>query len=166
MYYDNQNPFGRDSYRDLMCKDAKRSFSRFNFGILAYIATSYIVTMVVDLVLLLILGDGYTALTENIYYQWVMGVLPMYAIGLPLLYLIVRSMPTTKLQTSKLTVGEFLILFAIAQALMIIGNSIGTTLNDFIGAIKGDEITNSTSELIESSPICEKEPITEHSICE
>jgi membrane protease YdiL (CAAX protease family) len=82
-----------------------------------------------------------------------MGVLPMYAIGLPVLLLVVKSMPKRKLETSKMGLGEFLIFFAIAQALMLIGNSIGTALNSFFAAIKGEEISNSTSELIENSPI-------------
>ncbi len=153
MYYDNPNPFARDSYRDLMCKDARRSFSRFHFGIFAYIAVAYIITFVVDLVILLAFRDSYAEISENIYYQWIMGVFPMYAAGLPVLYLIVRNMPTSKLQKSKLTLGEFLVLFAIAQALMIIGNSIGTGLNNFFAAIKGEEISNATSELIENSPV-------------
>lgn len=153
MYYDNQNPFARDFYSHLMCKDAKRAFSRFHFGLFAYIAIAYVITIVADVAMLIVFNDGYASISENIYYQWIMGVLPMYAIGLPILYAIVRSMPTAKLQTSRLGLGEFLILFAIAKALMMIGNSIGTTLNSFFAAIKGDEISNSTSELIESSPL-------------
>jgi len=153
MYYDNQNPFERDSYRDLMCKDARRAFSRVHFGIFAYIAVAYLITMIADVLLFFIAGDKYVSISENIYYQWVMGVLPMYVIGLPILYVIVRSMPTVKLEKSRLKVGEFLILFAIAQALMLIGNSIGTSLNEAFAGIKGDEITNSTSDPIENSPI-------------
>ena len=153
MYYGNQNPFGRDSYRSLMIKDARRDFSRFHFGILLYIASAYAVSIIVDAMLLIFAGDSYESVTGNIYFQWVMGVLPMYAIGLPLLCVTVRRMPKTRLQRSKMSVSEFLIVFLIAQALMSVGNTIGTTLNGFFGAIKGDEITNSTSELIENSPI-------------
>ena len=153
MYYDNPNPFGRDSYRDMMCKEAKRSFSRFHFGIFAYIAVAYLITILADIVLMLVFKDSYEAITGNIYYQWIMGVLPMYAVGLPLLYFIVRSLPSKKLEKSKMPLGEFFVLFAIAQAAMFIGNTIGTTLNNFFAAIKGDEISNSTSELIENSPV-------------
>ena len=153
MYYDNPNPFGRDPYRDLMCSDARRTFSRFHFGLCAYIASAYLITIIADIVLFFILGDSYIALTENIYYQWLMGVFPMYAVGLPIMYIIVRSMPKKDLPKSKLKLEEFIILFAIAQAFMLIGNTIGTTLNAFFAEIKGEEISNSTSELIENSPM-------------
>jgi len=153
MYYENPNPFGRDSYRDMMCKEAGRVFSRFHFGIVAYVVSAYVITILADVILALFFEDSYTAITGNMYYQWVMGVFPMYLVGLPLLYLIVRTMPTRTLTKSKMPLGEFLILFAIAQALMFIGNSIGTALNDFFAVIKGDEISNSTSELIEESPV-------------
>lgn len=153
MYYDNQNPFGRDSYRDMMCKEAGRVFSRFHFGIVVYVVSAYVITILADVILALFFKDSYAAIAENIYYQWVMGVFPMYLVGLPLLYLTVRTMPTRTLTKTKMPLGEFLIFFAIAQALMFIGNSIGTTLNEFFAVIKGDEISNSTSELIEESPV-------------
>ncbi len=153
MYYDNQNPFGRDSYRSLMIKDARRDFSRFHFGILLYVVSAYAISLIVDVLILIFAGDSYESIMNNIYFQWIMGVLPMYAIGLPLLFMTVRKMPKTTLEKSKLSVIEFIIIFLIAQALMSVGNAIGTSLNGFFGAIKGDEITNSTSELIENSPI-------------
>ncbi len=153
MYYGDQNPFGRDSYRALMCKDARKAFSRFHFGLFAYILSAYVVTIVADVFLLLFLADAYDALAENMIYQWIMGTLPMYAIGLPVLYIIVSSMPKKRFQKNKMSLGEFLSLFAIAQFFMLIGNMAGNTLNGFFGAIRGEEITNSTSELIENSPI-------------
>lgn len=153
MYYNEDSPFGRDSYRDLMCKDARRSFSRFHLGLFAYIASAYVLGILAELVLLIFFRDSYESIVTSLPYQWIMGVLPMYLVGLPILYLIVKSMPKVKLEKSRLSLGEFLMFFAIAQALMLIGNSIGTTLNGFFGALRGDEISNSTSELIESSPV-------------
>ncbi len=153
MYYNENSPFGRDSYSDLMCKDARRSFSRFHLGIFAYVASAYAVGILFEIFLLIFFKDSYESIVTSLPYQWIMGVLPMYLVGLPILYLIVKSMPKAKLEKSRLSLGEFLIFFAIAQALMLIGNSIGTTLNNFFGALRGDEISNSTSELIESSPI-------------
>lgn len=153
MYYDNPNPFGRDYYRDMMCKEARRTFSRFHFGIFAYVAVAYLITIIADIALMLVFKDSYETITANIYYQWIMGVLPMYAVGLPVLCIIVRGIPSKRLEKSKMNLSEFLILFAIAQAAMFIGNSIGTSLNNFFAAIKGDEISNTTSDLIENSPI-------------
>lgn len=153
MYYDNQNPFAKDSYRNLMVKEARGTFSRVHLGLLIYIVSAYAISIVADVLLLIFLGDSYESIMGNIYFQWFMGVVPMYAVGLPLLWLTVRNMPTKRLEKSKLSAGEFLIIFAIAQTLMSVGNSIGNTLNGFFGALRGDEITNTTSQLIENSPI-------------
>lgn len=153
MYYGNQNPFERDSYDVIMCRDARKAFSRFHFGILAYIGSAYLISFFISIFLAIILGEAYITLTENYIFQWVMGVLPMYAIGLPLLYMIVRTMPKKSFVKSKMSLGEFISLFALSQFLMLVGNYIGTTVNAFFGAMLGEEITNSTSELIESSPV-------------
>lgn len=153
MYYGNQNPFEKDSYRALMSKDARKAFSRFHLGLCAYILVASVATIVIDLLLLLFLGNTYVDFTEGALYPWIMGTLPMYLIGLPTLYIIVASMPKKRFTKTKMSLGEFLSLFAIAQFFMLIGNTAGNTLNEFFASLKGDEITNSTSELIENSPI-------------
>ena len=110
MYYDNQNPFGRDSYSDLMCNDAKREFSRFHFGICAFLGASTLIALIAEILILLIFKENSEAVLGNVYYKWIANVVSMYVVGLPILYLIVRSMPKQELKKSKMPIGEFLIL--------------------------------------------------------
>ena len=65
MYYGNQNPFERDSYDVIMCRDARKAFSRFHFGILAYIGSAYLISLFIGIFLAIILGEAYITLTEN-----------------------------------------------------------------------------------------------------
>ena len=153
MYYDNRNPFDTGSYKNLAYDDAKRTFSRLHLSLFVYLAAAFIIGIIVEIVVMTVFKDSAESIVSNIYYQWIMGVMPMYVVGLPLLYLIVKDMPKKEQKKSKLKIEEFLILFAISQALMYIGNAIGNTFNGFFGSIKGEEITNSTSELIENSPV-------------
>lgn len=135
-------------------EDVKRTFSRFNLSLFLYTAVSYAVVFAAQIIILLLTGQsGYTSLMENIYVQWLLGVGPMYVIGLPLLLLITKSMKTKKREKKSLKFSEFCALFLICEGVMFVGNTIGTTLNSILGGILGHDINNSTSTLIESSPI-------------
>lgn len=153
MYYDNSNPFQYDPFLRLMIKETKKAYSRFHLALFVYVIAAYLISFAVEIILLITLGDSYTDVVSNNYYRWGLGVLPMYLVGLPILYLIVREMPSTPLQKSKLKFSEFLILFAIAQPLTSVGAAIGSVFNGVFGALRGEEVTDATTELITSSPI-------------
>lgn len=153
MYYGDQNPFAKDSYRSLMTKDARKTFSRLHFGLFSYILVATVASLALDFFLLLFLGNEYLELSKNESFQLIMGTLPMYVIGLPTLCAIVGSMPKKRFKKSKMTAGEFFSLFAVAEAFMFIGNLAGNSLNGFFASLRGEEITNSTAEIIENSPL-------------
>jgi membrane protease YdiL (CAAX protease family) len=77
----------------------------------------------------------------------------MYVIAFPVLYFIVRGMLSVARTKRTMKVSEFLMLLLVGEAFMYVGNVVGTSLNGIFGAFMGGEIENSTSELIESSPI-------------
>ena len=105
------------------------------------------------MVLFLGIEDAALLLENNIYLRWLLGVGPMYLIGFPILYFVIKGMKTTEREKSKISAPEFLSIFLMCQAVMLVGNIIGQTLNSYIGAIIGKEVVNNTSELIDSSPI-------------
>ncbi len=154
MNYNNHNPFEYDYYRQSMCKEARGAFSRFHLALLAYIGIANAASIIVELALLLILGtDGAISVLNNVYIRWLLGVGPMYLIGLPVLYLIVRKMPRCKPQKGDFSVGSFLIFFLIAQAMMYFGNIIGNMINSIFSAMRGNEVSNTTAELVSDSPM-------------
>ena len=143
---------GFEIYRKAMKNDAKKIFSRFNLGLFAYTAIAYLVTLVVEVVLLLALGEKFNDLLSNVYFVSLLGFAPMYVFGLPTLCLIVWKMPKQRPQKSKISFADFLIIFAVSQALMSVGNLIGNGLNVVISGIINKEISNATSDLIEGMP--------------
>lgn len=149
----NDQSAAYDFYREVSIP-ARKNFSQFAISLLAYALVSYMVILAAQIILIFALGEeGAQGVVENVYVQWLLNVVPTYMIALPVLYAIVRRMPTKALKKAKIGIGEFVLLFFAAQAVMTVGNLLGVTLNGVIGAIMGKEISNATSELISASPV-------------
>ena len=134
--------------------EARNVFSRYNLALFLFTVIAYAVIIVAEVFIILFLGrDGALRFFDNVYVEWIFGVGPMYLIAFPIFVLLIKGMKTAKREKKKMSAGEFLSLLLIGEGLMFVGNIIGQTLNSFIGAILGREVTNSTSELIDNSPI-------------
>ena len=144
---------GYDLYRKTMKRDARRIFSRFNLGLFAFTAVSYVSIFIIEIALMILLGEKFNDLLGNVYFTTLLSIAPLYVFGLPMLVAIVSGMPKKKLEKSKIPFSEFIVIFLIAQFLMSIGNVIGNALNFIFSRILNKEITNSTSELIDEMPI-------------
>ena len=88
-------------FDDLIVKEAKGVFSRYNLALFLYSAVAYAVIFGVDLLLSLILPSAIGAektleIFSSVWYQWLMGVGPMYIIGFPVFFLIVKKSPFEK----------------------------------------------------------------------
>lgn len=143
-------------YTSQKLKEARGVFSRYGLALFLYTAVAYAVVLITEAVLMIVLGiDGAVKLlNENVYLNWLLGVGPMYLIGFPVFFLIIKGMKTVKRERERLKVSEFLTLFLMCEGVMFVGNVIGQALNGVIGAVIGNgEISNSTSELIERSPV-------------
>lgn len=133
-------------------KRAKSRFSRFFAAIFVYMLAANLIAIAAELIITYALPDKAEAIFGSKWYVWAINVFAMYVVALPVFYLIVRGMRSVIRTKSKLQVSEFFILIAVAEALMMVGNLVGTYLNSLIGAFLGREITDNTAELIENSP--------------
>ncbi len=81
----------------------------------------------------------------------VAGTLPLYALSTPLLWLLVKQMPCENdLQERKpLSISHFLILFIIAQALMVGGSLIGNGWMSVLSNLTGINFENSLEQTFE-----------------
>ncbi|MBQ1261006.1 MAG: CPBP family intramembrane metalloprotease [Clostridia bacterium] len=143
--------YGAPNDENLKC--AKRTFSRIGFSLSAFTTVAYAVVLLTYLVLIIFFKDYYQAITENIYFTWLMNFIPMYLIAFPTLFLIVKGMPVVKRRKNKIGLDEFVLLFFISQGIMTMGNLAGITLNNLISGLLGKEIDNTVSELIQNSPM-------------
>ncbi len=158
-----QGDNGQTPFESVNVDDAKKTFSRFNLALFAYILIANIVAIAISVIVAFVLPPDISAsVSGSVWYQWLVGVGPAYFIGLPTLFLIVKNMELTtrvpkklgiKPAPDKFGIDEFLGLFLVAEAFMFVGNLIGTTLNTTIGAIFGYEIENALDTLITDTPV-------------
>lgn len=132
---------------------ARRTYSRVGFALFSFSAVSYAVIFITYLALILFFRDKMEALTEDIYFSWIMNAVPMYLFAFPVLYLILCKMKRTFRQKAKLGLDEFVLLFFVSEFVLMVGNLIGLNINSFLGVLLGREIKNDVSELVSDSPL-------------
>lgn len=135
--------------------DIRRSFSRIGLSLFLYITVSYIIAFAAQFIILLVAGDPNKALVifENPFVSAAVGILPMYAVGLPILYFVLRGMETRGRKPLKMGAKEFSMFFLIGIALMYLGSFISEWLTSAYSLVFGYDLQNSTSATIESWPI-------------
>ncbi len=150
----NNEPDYYAMYTEEKTTEARNVFSRYNLALFLFTAIAYAIIIVAEVFIILFWGrERAISFFDNVYVEWIFGVGPMYLIAFPIFVLLIKGIKTAKREKKKMSAGEFLSLLLISEGLMFVGNLIGQTLNSFIGAFLGREVTNSTSELIDSSPV-------------
>ena len=146
MNYDN-NPFDGpnefDYYDAMSVRDAKHAVSRTTMGLFLFGAATTVFMIILSTILLFALGkDGYIALASNPYFYIPMGTVAMYAIGFPLLWIMIKNLPTRRRKTQKtLTIPELIAAIPVMQFAASIGSYIGLGLDGVF-----QELFNTTSE--------------------
>jgi membrane protease YdiL (CAAX protease family) len=153
--YHSPEPDYYDRYTTDKLHEARGVFSRYHLSLFLYQLIPSILVIAAQIVMIFVMGAKKASefLDNNIYLQWLLGVGPMYLIGLPILFFLVREMKTQPREKKPIKISEFFELFVISYAAMTVGELIGNGINSFIGSIFQIEPTNTTSELVEKSPI-------------
>ena len=153
--YDNgfYGSSGPSFYDTLMCKEAKKTFSRFALALFLYLIIGNVAAVIIEVSLMGILGiDRALQLISEAVPALIIGSLPMYIISLPILYVIVKPMPTKLREKTKLPISELLLIFLVMQGCGTIGNAVGNALNGFFSVLLNKEIDNSTIDIVLNSP--------------
>ena len=132
-------------------QDAKNIFSRIALSLVLCTAATYASIFVLKLILSLL--GLYEKLLENIYFQWVISLLPLYLFGIPAAYLFMRRIQPTPPQKQRMDIGEFLLLFLIGRFFTLVGSYISNALISFAETFLGHAITNDTGDLITKTPM-------------
>ena len=127
----------------------KQSFSRvgWTFAVMLGAATG-------AQYLLFYLGKLYAPqLLASDWTTWLLSLLPMYLVGLPLGWLILRRLPADAPERHPLDAGHFVMLFVMAFALMYLGNLVGVALNLGIASAKGAIYNNPVYDLLKGTNV-------------
>ena len=155
-FYNGDFYYGAGGWNDYTLDDERRAksiFSRFFLSLFIYTIVANAVAIIAQVVVVLTGKDAAASILNSAWFVWGVNVLAMYVIAFPVLYLIVRGMRSVARTKRTMRASEFFVLLLVGEAFMYVGNIVGTFLNDIFGAFMGGEIENTTSELIESSPI-------------
>lgn len=133
---------------------AKRAFSTIALAAGLYTVVSFVAVLLISLI---INFSGITALPfvqqHAAELNILLSTLPMYLIGVPVFYLIIRRLPTFPLPGGRLTVSAAVCIFLVSRFFIFIGSNISTWLTDLFYGILGYELTDTTTELITETPI-------------
>ena len=155
-YYDYDNvvietPEERQAKR----KKQRNLFSRIFLALVVYIFVLYFAYMGIYFIISKFLSpEEYESFATNTVWSLVMSCVSQYLVAFPifLLMLIGIDKAEDKVQ-KKLSLSEFCLLFLIGQALMYVGNLIGTVLNEVIGGFIGKLPENALDAAISNTPI-------------
>lgn len=124
-------------------KEARRHFSKlgimFLVGTLVIYAVQLLVMGVVSILRPQWMRDGNISL--------LVSLMPMYLIGMPILILLVRTIPAEKPQRRPIKAGQFLAAVIMCFGFVYITNFLGNILTTIIGILKGGTVQNELVEM-------------------
>lgn len=125
-------------------KSYKKDFSRLGFRFVLGTLAIYAVSLIGQVAI------AFTApeLFDNVNIVLIYSMVITYVVGMPLIYLMVRNMPTVQPEVHKMSVGQFLLSAIMCFSLMYCSNLVGTILTTVIGLIKGSPVEmNAASQM-------------------
>ena len=128
---------------------ARRSLSRIGLAYFLFFAVSY----GGQILLLMLFGRLAPGFLSGLLGTWLLSLLPMYAMALPIFYLLLRPLPQVATQKRRLRPRHLLLFFFIAYAVLYISNLIGLLINLLTEAATGVSSSSGAVEIIESSPL-------------
>ena len=111
---------------------ARRVFSRAGLSLF----TVLIAATVLQMILAAVIPES------TPFYIWIVTFLPMYAIAMPLAFLILRGIPAAKVEKNPFTAGQFFSILLICIGLMYAGNIVGSVITTVIAFLSGGDVLN------------------------
>ena len=141
--------------RELKRKKQKKLFSRVFLALFLYLLVSQLLSIGIYAFAPIILNkEQYQAFVQSPVWSVVISCVVQYAIAFPIFLLTLIGTDTAQSkEKSKLSFKDFILLFFIGEALMYVGNLIGTFLNQTIGTMIGRVPENGIATIISETPI-------------
>ena len=125
-------------------KPVRKHFSRmglmFFLGTIVIYAVQFIVSLLVQVLRPEWLMD------VNI--SMALSMIPMYLVGMPVLILLVKTVPAVKLEKRPMKAGHFVLAVIMTFAIMYVSNIIGNIFTAIIGLLQGGAVENVALDLI------------------
>ena len=134
---------------DNTLRDTKRHFSK--LGLMFLLGTLMIYGVQIGASAIANAVDP--ELMNSTAYALLITMLPMYAIAMPLMALLIRTVPAVSLEKKKMTAGQWILTFLMCYGGTYVSNYVGIILTQVNGGIKGSPVSNNMVEVATSSNI-------------
>ena len=134
---------------DNTLRDTKRHFSK--LGLMFLLGTLMIYGVQIGASAIANAVDP--ELMNSTAYALLITMIPMYAIAMPLMALLIRTVPAVSPEKKKMTAGRWILTFLMCYGGTYVSNYVGIILTQVIGAIKGSPVSNNMVEVATSSNI-------------
>ncbi len=95
-----------------------------------------------------------SSLAYNINILLAATMIPMYAIGYPLAFLILKvGTQSSTIEKHKMKPVQFIMAFLMSYALMMLGNIVGVGVTSGIGLLKGEPVSNNLTDIVSNGNI-------------
>lgn len=81
---------------------------------------------------------------------FLVSMLPMYAIAMPIMALLIRTVPAAPIEKKKLSVGKILIAMLMTLSVMYLSNLLGTLITQIIASLKGSNVNNTLITVVDN----------------
>ncbi len=125
----------------------KRLISKIGFGYFTFIIAASLVQLLLGLLFGILKYD----ISSSIWGYWAFALLPMYLVGAPLCWLILKGFPPLQFQKFKLPFKRWLFFLVISITLMYAGNLVGQAFSALFGAIFRSNPGNTVESMVLSS---------------
>ena len=130
-------------------KDIKKQYSKLG---IAYTVLNVLAVGSAMLAAFLIRQSGVTQI-NNSWITYLLGIAPIWVVGFPVCYLMVKNLPVQKPEEKTLKPSFFVKYYPMIITLMFVGNIIGRVLSFVVGKIFGGSVDDTTMELIRKQEI-------------
>lgn len=130
---------------------SKKDKNLFRLGLAFFSLTVavFVIQLVAGVAVSLLAPEFY----EGRYFNWILSVVPLYAVGLPLCMAILEKKPQDETCRTKMSFPKLLLALVIAIGLTVLGNLISNLLMYFCFGGENSSVTNPVNELFSDADI-------------
>lgn len=132
---------------ELRLKQGRKFFSAVG---LIFFGVSVLILLIQNVVSYFLYEYGSASVWQNMNVLMTINVIIMYGIGLPLIMLLLKTVPAVAPKKKRMSVGNFLLAIIMCYALVYITNWIGRGITYVIGLIKGSPVQEQVQLVVTS----------------
>lgn len=144
-YMPQQMP-GQDMWNQECVRQGRKFFS--HLGLMYFCGT--LVIYGVQLLVMMVLSLIEPGILMDANFSLLASMLPMYLVGMPIMVVLIQTVPAQQLPQRSLSVGKWVLAMIMCYAILYCSNLVGVFITFFIGLLKGGRVANNIQDITTS----------------